>query len=317
MKMVIAGGTGQLGTLIARHVTESGGTVVLLSRAPSASSPFETVKWDAQNLGEWASHLDGADVVLNLCGRSVNCRYSDENRRQIMESRTRTTKIIGEAIQQAQRPPSLWLQMSTATIYAHRFDQPNTEADGVIGGTEANAPDTWKFSIDVATAWERACDEIALPSTRKVKLRSSMVMSADRGGVFDVLLNLVRTGLGGTAGSGQQYISWITGEDFVRALEFIIKHEELSGAVNVCSPNPLPNAEFMRELRAAWGMPIGLPAPDFLLEIGAVFLQTETELVLKSRRVVPKRLLDAGFEFRSPVWSQAARELCAARRAIS
>jgi uncharacterized protein (TIGR01777 family) len=314
MKMVIAGGTGQLGLIVAKGVVHNGGKVVLISRGAYVGGEFEHVRWDANSHGDWTKSIDGADVVLNLCGRSVNCRYTEENRRQIMDSRVNTTRLIGEAIQRAANPPSVWLQMSTATIYAHRYDEANTEATGIIGGAEPNTPDTWRFSIDVATAWEKACDDIPLPSTRKVKLRSSMVMSPEPGGVFDVLLNLVRSGLGGTNGDGRQYISWITDVDFARALDFILEHEELSGAINVCSPNPVPNAEFMRTLREAWGVPCGLPATEWMLEIGAVFLQTETELILKSRRVVPQRLLDSGFEFNFPEWSDAARSLCARRR---
>jgi uncharacterized protein (TIGR01777 family) len=254
--------------------------------------------------------LDGANVVVNLAGRSVNCRYNAENRRLIKESRVDSTRVVGQAIAQARQPPPVWLQMSTATIYAHRFDAANDEASGIMGGLEPDTPDTWRFSIEVATAWEQALDGAVTPHTRKVKLRSAMVMSPDRGGVFDVLLGLVRRGLGGTAGNGRQYVSWIHGQDFVRAIDWLIEHD-LEGPVNLAAPNPVPNAEFMRALRQAWGSRFGLPAARWMLEVGAVFMRTETELVLKSRRVVPGRLLQAGFTFDFPDWPAAALDLCA------
>jgi uncharacterized protein (TIGR01777 family) len=254
--------------------------------------------------------LEGADVVINLAGRSVDCRYGATNRRAILESRVHSTRVIGDAIARAQRPPRVWLQASTATIYAHRYDAPNDETTGILGGTEPNVPDTWRFSIEVATAWERTLDDAVTPHTRKVKLRSAMTMSPDRGGIFDVLLRLVRCGLGGQAGDGRQYVSWIHGEDFIRAVEWLIAHDEVAGAVNLAAPEPLPNADFMRALRTAWGARIGLPATAWMLEVGALFLRTETELILKSRRVVRGRLLQQGFAFRFPDWPSAAADLC-------
>lgn len=265
--------------------------------------------WDARTAGAWAAELDGADVVINLAGRSVNCRYNAANRREILESRTTSVRAVAEAMASAKRPPPVWLQASTATIYAHRYDAPNDEATGIVGGGEHDAPDTWRFSIDVATAWERALDAAVVPKTRKVRMRSAMVMSPDAGGIFATMLMLVRRGLGGAAGDGRQYISWIHENDFIRAVEFLIARD-LDGAVNVASPHPLPNREFMTTLRRAWGTPIGLPAAKWMLEIGAVFMRTETELVLKSRRVVPGRLLKEGFVFTYPDWAAAAEELC-------
>jgi uncharacterized protein (TIGR01777 family) len=268
------------------------------------------VRWDGESLGDWADWIDGCDVVINLVGRSVNCRYNPSNREQIVQSRVKSTRGIAEAIKQAKVPPPLWLQMSTATIYAHRYDAANDEETGIIGGGEANVADTWRFSIDVATAWEREVDAAELPATRTVKMRSAMVMSPDQGGVFDTLLRLVRFGLGGTCGNGKQYVSWIADTDFVRAVQFLIEKEQLVGAVNLCSPNALPNSEFMRLLRKAWGAPLGLPANELMLEIGAVILRTETELILKSRRVYPGKLLAAGFQFEQPDWVSAAQSLC-------
>ncbi|MDQ5846232.1 MAG: DUF1731 domain-containing protein, partial [Acidobacteriota bacterium] len=259
----------------------------------------------------WTLELENADVVINLAGQSVNCRYTLENRRIIMDSRLKSTQILGEAISQCVNPPRLWLQASTATIYAHRYDAPNDEATGIVGGLEPNAPDTWRFSIDVATNWERVANEAVTPLTRRVLLRSAIIMSPSAGGPFDLLLRLVRFGLGGAVGDGKQYVSWVHDEDFVRAVRWLIEHDELDGAVNVAAPNPVTNTEFMSSLRSAWGIPFGLPAPEWLLEIGAFMLRSESELALKSRRVVPTRLLDSGFTFKYPTWPEAATDLCA------
>jgi uncharacterized protein (TIGR01777 family) len=308
-KIVLAGGTGQVGTILARHYHAAGDDVVVLTRTPRPA-PWRTVAWDAKTLGSWTSELEDADIVFGLAGRSVNCRYTAANRRAIMASRVDSTHVIGQAIAWAKRPPRTWLQMSTATIYAHRYDAPNDEATGVIGGTEPDAPPAWHFSIDVARAWERAVDDAATPHTRKVKLRSTVVMSPDEGGIFDTLLTLTRRGLGGRAGNGRQYVSWIHEADFLRAIDWITARESLAGVVNVASPNPLPNADFMRELRKASHTPFGLSSPEWLLTIGAFMLRTEPELLLKSRRVIPGKLLDSGFTFQYPSWPQAALDLC-------
>jgi len=308
MKIVIPGGSGQVGTLLARAFHREGHEVVVLSRA-AVEAPWRVVAWDGRPAGAWAGEIDGADVVVNLAGRNVNCRYNAHNRDEIMRSRVDSVRAVGEAIARAVDPPRVWLQASTATIYAHCFDAPNDEATGIVGGGEAGAPDSWRFSIEVATAWERALAEAETPRTRRVALRSAVTMSPDRGGIFDTLLSLVRRGLGGTAGDGRQYISWIHETDFVRAVYWLIEHGEMDGAVNLAAPQPLPNAEFMRVLRRAWGARVGLPASRWMLELGAVLMRTETELVLKSRRVVPGRLLEAGFAFEYPAWPQAAEDL--------
>ncbi len=315
MKIVLPGGSGQVGTLVARAFSAAGHEVVVLGRNPGArgtapDSPWRTVAWNARTLGPWAEEIDGADAVLNLAGRSVDCRYTAKNRRLIVLSRVDATRAVSEAIAQAHRPPRAWLQMSTATIYAHRYDAPNDEATGILGGNEPEVPDTWRFSIEVAKAWEATLADAKTPQTRKVALRTAMVMSPDPGGIFDVLLRLVRRGLGGASGDGRQYVSWIHGDDFLAALRFLLEHEEIDGAINLAAPNPLPNVEFMRALRQAWGTRLGLPASRWMLELGALFLRTETELILKSRRVVPGRLLKAGFEFQFPEWEPAAANLC-------
>lgn len=316
MKIVLPGGSGQIGAVLARAFRSRGADVVVLSRGGRClARDVRVVAWDGRTLGAWAREVDGADVVVNLAGRTVNCRYSEKNLREMMDSRVDSTRVVGEAIAGAARPPRLWLQSSTATIYAHRFDQANDERGGVIGGHELDAPSHWARSVEIASRWEAALFDAPTPRTRRIALRSSLTLSPDRGGIFDTLLGLVRKGLGGTCGTGRQWVSWIHERDFVRALDFLIDHGDLEGPVNVCAPNPLPNRDFMRGLRRAWGTPVGLPAPAFLLEIGAIFLRTETELILKSRRVVPARLLDAGFEFEFPAWPEAARELCARARA--
>jgi uncharacterized protein (TIGR01777 family) len=316
VRIVIPGGTGQVGTLLARAFHAAGDDVVVLSRRPDgAGVPWRVAAWDARTVGPWAAALEGADVVINLAGRSVDCRYNAGNRREILASRVDSTRAVGQAVAAAERPPRVWLQAGTATIYAHRYDAPNDEDSGVLGGAEPGLPDTWRFSLDVARAWEAATMEADLPATRRVILRAAMVMSPDRGGVFDVLLRLVRLGLGGQAGDGRQYVSWVHGDDFVRAVHWLIARDDLDGPVNVAAPGPEPNAEFMRALRGAWGAPVGLPATRWMLEVGALALRTETELILKSRRVVPGRLAASGFAFEHPAWGPAARDLVARWRA--
>jgi uncharacterized protein len=309
MKIVIPGGSGQVGTILARALHGDGHEVVVLAREPQLH-PWRVVGWDGATLGSWGREVDGSDVVINLAGRNVNCRYTPTHRREILDSRVISTRVVGAAIAQARRPPPTWLQASTATIYAHRHDAANDEATGVIGGHEPGAPEAWKFSIDVAQAWERALEKAVVPRTRKVALRSAAIMSPDHEGIFDTLLTLVRRGLGGTAGDGRQFVSWIHFEDFVRVVYWLLDHQAVDGVVNVAAPCPVPNEEFMRVLRDASGTRIGLPARKWMLEIGAIVMRTETELMLKSRRVVPGRLLQGGFVFNYPVWDSAARDLC-------
>ncbi|MFF8430494.1 TIGR01777 family oxidoreductase [Streptomyces sp. NPDC016566] len=306
MKVVLPGGTGQVGTILDRALTAAGHEVTVLTRRPVRA---HHIGWDGATLGRWAAAIDGCDVVINLAGRSVSCRYTAENLQAMMDSRVESSRVVGEAIAAATRPPRVWLQMSTATVYAHRFDAAHDEATGVIGGSEAGVPDYWAHSIEIAKNWERAQAEAPTPATRKVALRSAMVMSPDRGGVFDVLSRLARLGLGGPVAGGKQYVSWIHDEDFVRAVEFLITRDDLEGAVNLASPGPLPHCDFMRALRTAWGVPVGLPATRWMAELGAFALRSDTELLLKSRRVVPGRLRAAGFTFAYPEWESAATSL--------
>lgn len=294
--------------MLARHFLKQGHFVTVLSRRPE-QAPWPVLPWNGRDMNGWIRAIDGADAVINLVGRNVNCRYTETNRREILDSRVFSTRVIGQAIAQAAKPPALWINASTATIYRHALDRPMDEATGELGGHEPDVPSTWRFSIDVATKWEAEFFSAATPRTRKIALRSAMTMSPDPEGIFDTLLRLVRFGLGGKAASGQQFISWVHEMDFIRAVDFLVADETIDGTVNICSPCPLPNKDFMRELRQAWGTRIGLPATQWMLEIGAVFLRTETELILKSRRVVPQRLLEAGFKFNFVDWHDAARDL--------
>ncbi|MFC7383048.1 TIGR01777 family oxidoreductase [Sphaerisporangium rhizosphaerae] len=306
MKVVIPGGTGQLGTVLTHALTAEGHDVVVLARRPVRENE---VRWDGETLGPWAELIDGSDMVINLAGRSVSCRYTPANLRAMMDSRVHSAKVVGEAIAAAARPPAVWLQMSTATVYSHRFDAPNDEASGVLGGAESGVPGYWAYSVEIAKAWERAQERAETPHTRKVAMRSAMVMSPDRGGVFDVLSKLARLGLGGPVAGGAQYVSWIHDRDFVRAVEYLAERDDLAGPFNLSAPHPLPQRTFMRALRAAWGAPVGLPATRWMTELGAFVLRSDTELLLKSRRVVPGRLLDAGFAFDHPRWPGAAEDL--------
>ncbi|WP_263365113.1 TIGR01777 family oxidoreductase [Edaphobacter bradus] len=310
MRIVIPGGSGQVGQILARHFHAQGHAVTVLSRRVT-EAPWRVVAWDGRTRGAWVSALEGSDVCINLAGRSVNCRYTEANRREIHDSRALSTRLLNEVIGSLEAPPPVWLNASTATIYRHALDRPMDETTGELGGGEPGAPDTWRFSIEVAKGWEEAFFAIATPRTRKVALRSAMTFSPDRGGVFDVFLGLVRHGLGGAMGAGTQYVSWIHEFDFVRAVELLIADASLSGVVNLTAPNPLQNREFMRALREAWGTGVGLPAAWWMIEIGTRAMRTESELVLKSRRVVPGRLLAAGFRFEFDEWPAAARELVA------
>lgn len=314
MKVVIPGGSGHLGRLVARDFLASGHEVVVLSRGTGDGGIGRVVQWDGRSLGPWIDELEGAELVLNLAGRSVNCRYNAANLKAMMDSRVDSTRAVGRAISEASNPPRVWMQMSTATIYAHRFDAPNDEATGIIGGNEPGAPSYWENSIRIARNWESEQNQAAAPSTRKVALRTSLVMSAEPGGALDVLLMLTDFGLGGPAAGGRQYVSWIHEHDFLAAIKFLLDRPDLNGAVNVCAPNPVPQREFMTALRQARGVRLGLPATRWMLEAGAWALRTETELILKSRRVVPGRLLDAGFTFAFPTWPAAAEDLVAKRR---
>ena len=307
-RIILAGGSGFLGNALAKRFRERGDEIVLLTRSPrTRTDGVREIPWDAKSLGDWAKLVDGADVVINLTGRSVDCRYTEANRRDIITSRVDSTRVLGEAIARARHPPRVWLNSSSATIYLHTFDKTMDE-NGAQGATPA-AKDT--FSIEVIRAWEQAFDAAQLPHTRKVALRTTMVLGHARNSVFPVLRRLARLGLGGRMGSGRQFVSWIHEVDFCRAVEWLIAHDEMFGPVNICAPTPVSNAEMMKLFREVCGAPFGLPATEWMLEIGAFFLRTETELILKSRRVVPGRLLKSGFQFHFQEMREALMNLTA------
>jgi uncharacterized protein len=304
-KIILAGGSGFLGNALARTFAAAGDEAIVLTRSPkSRSDGVREVPWDAKTLGEWATLVDGADVVINLTGKSVDCRYTETNRRVIISSRVDSTAAVGQAIARCAKPPRVWLNASSATLYKHTLDRAADET----GETGATPEAKDEFSIEVIRQWENALNQAAAPATRKVALRITLVFGAD-GGVFPVLRRLARFGLGGKMGSGKQYVSWIHEEDFCRAVEWLIAHEDLSGPINLAAPNPLTNAEMMRLMRRTCGAPFGLPATEWMLEIGAFFLRTETELIIKSRRVVPGKLLVSGFQLHFPELENALRNL--------
>lgn len=277
-KVVLAGGTGFVGQDFAQRFKKLGYEVLIISRQPGH------IAWEdrAGIIGA----LEEAEMLINLAGKSVNCRYTDENRKVILESRTRTTRILGEAVLACNHPPELWINSSTATIYRHAEDRPMTEKEGEIGSG---------FSVDVAKAWEQAFFEFSLPSTRQIALRIAIVLG--EGGVMVPMTNLVRFGLGGSQGAGTQQFSWIHIEDLFRMVIYLQEHPHLNGVFNASSPHPVTNRELMASLREQMGVRIGLPSPRWMLELGARFIQTETELVLKSRWVIPERLEREGFTF--------------------
>lgn len=297
LKLVLAGGTGFLGRHLARHFTGLGYQVVVLGRR---SQPG-IVRWNGRTLGTWAAALEGAAALVNLAGRTVDCRYHARNRNAIRRSRTDSTRVLDQAVAACQNPPAVWLNSSTATIYQDTpGDQPaNTEARGLTGRT---------FSEQVAQQWEAEFWLAPTPHTRRLALRTAIVLGAD-GGALPVMARLARWGLDTPQGSGQQWISWLHTEDFCRAVEFLLEHPTLAGTFNLCAPQPLRNHELASLLSGYYRPRWHLPQPKWLLEIGAFLLRTETELVLKSRKVVPERLLEAGFQFRFPTGAAALTDL--------
>ncbi|HEY3854999.1 MAG TPA: TIGR01777 family oxidoreductase [Verrucomicrobiae bacterium] len=305
-RIILAGGSGFLGQALAAHFLRLDWEVVILTRSPKRRNDgVAEVQWDACTQGPWQENLEGAAAVINLTGKSVDCRYNARNRKEIMGSRVDSTRVIGEAIGICANPPPVWLNASTATLYRHTFGEAWDESGAMDPVAEAKDA----FSVEVAKAWEKALDDAKTPRTRKIPMRMAMVLGMGKNSVFPVLRRLVRLGLGGKMGSGKQYVSWMHEADFCRAVEWLIEHKELSGPVNLVAPEPVTNAEMMRLLRRECGVPFGLPAAEWMLEVGAFFLRTETELILKSRRVVPGCLLKSGFEFQFSTLSLAFKNL--------
>ena len=312
-RIVLPGGSGSVGELLAEHFHAQGDTVVVLSRTPRAR-PWTVLPWDGVHEGPWVDALDGADAVIGLSGRTVNTRSTPEHRREIYDSRIGPTQLLSRVLRGLRNPPSVWLNASTATIYRHALDRPQSEADGEIGGHEPGVPAAWQFSVKVGLDWEAALFDGDLPHTRRLALRTSLVMSPQPGSIFAVLSRLARLGLGGTNGKGTQRVSWMHAHDYVRAVDTMLREDAWDGVVNLAAPEAPPNREFMRTLRRAWHMPFGPPAPEWAIQVGTFLLRTEPELVLKSRWVYPGRLEREGFRFDFPDWASAAKDLVAKMR---
>ncbi|MBL4625800.1 MAG: TIGR01777 family oxidoreductase [Flavobacteriales bacterium] len=298
-KIIIAGGTGFIGKCLAQHFKAKGYQTIILTRKYSdVQKNKDYLLWDGKTIGPWASELENADVVINLSGKSVDCRYTDANKKLILDSRVDSTTIIGQAINECNKPPKLWLNSSTATIYRDSTDISMSETNGEMGND---------FSMGVAQAWEKALNESSTPNTRKIALRISLVLGKE--GVYPVLSRLTKFGLGGYHGNGKQIFAWIHIEDIIRIVDFTIVHEQLEGPINCAAPETITNRQFTKTLRKTLNIPFGIPTPAPLLEIGCFLLRTESELILKSRYVEPQRLLDNGFVFRFKTAEQALNDL--------
>jgi len=296
-RILIAGGKGYLGQLLFRYFTNLGHEVYCLTRKPQSETD---VYWDGETYGEWIHVLNRCSVLINLAGKSVNCRYTKKNKKVIFDSRIRSTQILGQAVRISKTPPRLWINSSTATIYDHSETRANTEKNGIIGND---------FSMNIAKDWEKAArDSNVSSNTRQVFLRTSVVIGRTSE-AYSILKTLVKYGLGGKHGSGKQMMSWIHDNDFIRGIEFIMNHNELEGAINLTSPKPISNLQFMNTLRQCLKSRFGISHPEFLLKIGALVIGTESELLLKSRYVVPDLLLNTGFTFKYPNIKDAFTEI--------
>ncbi len=301
-KIVLAGGSGQIGTALCKFYADRAEKIIVLSRGEKRQEGNITyVHWDAKTQGAWIKELDEADILINLTGKNVNCRYTKKNMQEIFDSRTYSTRVLAAAIKSCKTAPKLWIQSASATIYRHAEDRPMTEKDGVIGSG---------FSVEVCKKWESVFLEEThdIPNMRKAILRTSLVLGKKEG-VFPRLRNLTRAGLGGKQGNGKQWVSWIHEADVVNMIEWIATHRDIEGIINCTAPVPLKNNELMQLIRKGLNMPIGLPSPAWLLELGAIVIRTETELILKSRWVLPRRILKTGFQFQYPEASAAINNL--------
>ncbi len=303
-KIVLAGGNGYLGGVLADYYKNLAAEIIILSRKPAIQKGnIKTVVWDGCTEGDWIESLKDADLLINLCGKNVNCRYTEENRAEIIRSRIIPTELLGRVLEKLQSPPKLWINITSATIYRHAEDHPQDEETGEIG---------YGFSIDVCRTWEQTFFNTSTPSTRKIALRMGIVIGRTDG-AFPRLLNLVKFGLGGKQGAGEQFMSWIHEQDAAKCTEWLLQNEDMDGVINCTAPEPLKNTEFMACIRKAWGAPFGLPAPTWLLSIGVVIIGTEMELILKSRWVLPKRLLDHGYVFVFPKAEHAIKDILSIR----
>jgi uncharacterized protein (TIGR01777 family) len=300
-KLILAGGSGFLGQVLTAHFKDAAREIIVLTRGPERQlGQVRYLPWDGRTPGPWVAALEGADAVINLAGRSVDCRYNARNRAEILLSRVNATAVLGEAIRGLDVPPRVWLNLASATYYRHAEDRAQDEATGQAGTG---------FSVEVCQAWEKAFWQAdAPPGVRRVLLRTALVLGTE-GGAYPVLAGLVRWGLGGTQGPGSQMVSWVHADDFARMVAFCVEHGEVAGTYNCAAPAPLSNTAMMRTLRYYLRRPVGLPSPRWMLELGAFLLRTEPELVLKSRWVAPTRMLQAGFEFKYPNFNGAVADL--------
>ncbi|WP_106915294.1 TIGR01777 family oxidoreductase [Chryseobacterium aurantiacum] len=296
MKIIIAGGTGFLGENLEKYFTEKGNQVYILTRRPNRENE---IYWDAKTVGEWKNILDHSDVLINLAGKSVDCRYNEKNKKEIYTSRIDSTKVLQEAVNLCTTKPKIWLNASSATIYVHSEKHLNTENSGIIGDD---------FSMNICKSWEQEFFKTKNEETRKVALRTSIVLG-NNGGAFPKLRMITKLGLGGKQGRGNQMVSWIHIDDFCGAVEWIIQNENITGTVNITAPNPISNEEMMRKLRKQTNIPWGMNAPVWQLELASIFMKTETELLLKSRNVYPENLLKSGFRFLYPIFDEVIAKL--------
>ncbi|HEY0749910.1 MAG TPA: TIGR01777 family oxidoreductase [Chitinophagaceae bacterium] len=303
-KLVLAGGTGFIGHILMDYFKDKANEILILNRQRQGKEGIvEWIKWDGRTAGEWVKKMEGTDLLVNLCGKNVNCRYTEKNKKAIFSSRLEPTELLGTVINTLSQPPKLWIQAASATIYRHAEDHPQDEAGGEKGSG---------FSVDVCKTWESLFWKQQTPHTRKVVLRIALVMGRSDG-VIPRLKNMVLAGLGGKQGSGNQYIFWVHQQDLARIIEWLYDHPAASGTYNVSAPEAVQNHQFMKIMRQAIGVPFGLPSPQWLLELGAKIIGTETELILKSRWVYPKRLLEEGFTFQYPKAAPAIREILSTR----
>lgn len=296
MKIIIAGGTGFLGESLEKYFKQKGAQVYILTRNPKRD--FD-LYWNAKTLGDWKESIDGADVLINLTGKSVDCRYNEKNKKEIYASRIDSTKVLQQAVDQCAVKPKIWLNAASATIYVHSETQLNHEENGIVGDD---------FSMNICKSWEKEFFAGESREVRKVALRTSIVLGT-HGGAFPKLKTITKLGLGGKQGRGQQKVSWIHIQDFCKAVEWIIEHQDISGPINITAPNPLSNEDLMKQMRKHLKIPFGLNAPVWQLEIASIFLNTETELLLKSRNVYPEKLIKSGFHFAYPAMDDALSDL--------
>ena len=298
-RIIITAANGFLGDNLCTHFAKSYEVIALVRTLLPNTKNITYVKWDGKTLGDWKLHVDGAHALINLAGKSVDCRYTEENKRIILQSRLDSTQILAEAIEGCKVKPTIWINSASATIYAHSLEEANSESKHVIGSG---------FSVDVCQQWEKAFFEFIHNDVRQVALRTTIVLGED-GGAFPVMKKMVKFFLGGKQGKGNQMISWIHIDDFNKAVDHVLSHKEIEGVINIGSPNPVRNTDFMKKLRAACKRPFGLPAPKWLLKFGARIIKTETELILKSRFIQPEKLIETGFKFNYPTIDSAMSDL--------